>query len=69
MRYHFVDPEGEYRGGMIDMLAPRQEDDMTVVFYSEDNPDLNIPASALIFHKLLWKEQERHIEKTASESM
>jgi len=68
MLYHFVDPEGHYRGGNVAMLALPQKDDMTIVFYDEEDPDRNIPASALIFHKLLWKEQAPPVEEqTASE--
>ena len=68
MRYHFVDPEGHYRGGSVDTLALPLKDDMTIVFYDEMNPDRNIPASALIFHKLLWKKQSPPVEEqTASE--
>jgi hypothetical protein len=63
MLYHFVDPEGHYRGGSVDMLAFPQKDDMTIVFYDEENPDRNIPASALIFHKLLWKGQALPVEE------
>jgi hypothetical protein len=63
MKYHFVDPEGHYRGGCVDALITNRRDDMTVVFYDEMNPDRNIPASALIFHKLRWKEQTPSAEE------
>jgi hypothetical protein len=57
--YHFVDPAGQYRGGCFDSMYCDQADDMTIVFYDENNPDRSIPASALLFHKLVWKEQAR----------
>jgi hypothetical protein len=55
--YHFVDPEGHYRGGCFDSMYCDQADDMTIIFYDENNPDRSIPASALLFHKLVWKER------------
>jgi hypothetical protein len=57
--YHFVDPEGRYRGGCFDSMWCDQDDDMTIIFYDESNPDRSIPASALLFHKLVWKEPNR----------
>jgi len=54
--YHFVDPEGHYRGGCFDSVFCDQSDDMTIIFYDEADPDRSIPASALVFHKLVWKE-------------
>jgi hypothetical protein len=65
MRYHFVDPEGHYRGGCVDTFSGEQQDDMTLVFYDQNAPDRNIPASALMFHKLVWKEQSRPREESA----
>ncbi len=56
--YHFVDPEGHYRGGCLDSVFCDESDDMTIIFYDENNPDRSIPASALMFHKLVWKEKE-----------
>jgi hypothetical protein len=72
IRYHFVDPEGEYRGGMLDSLYCDQADDMTLVFFNEADPDQSVPASALMFHKLVWKESPatrvvRDLEPTVSE--
>jgi hypothetical protein len=57
VRYHFVDPEGHYRGGCFDSMFCDQADDMTIIFYDENNPDRSVPASALMFHKLVWKER------------
>jgi hypothetical protein len=66
MKYHFVDPEGNYRGGCIDSLIVNRTDNMTIVFYDVANPDRNIPASALVFHKLVWTQQQPDVEeKTA----
>ena len=56
--YHFVDPEGHYRGGCFDSVFCDRSDDLTIIFYDEKNPDRSIPASALMFHKLVWKEKE-----------
>jgi hypothetical protein len=56
IRYHFVDLQGEYHGGCLDSLFCDQSDDLTLVFYNEEDPNQNVPASAMIFHKLLWME-------------
>lgn len=68
IRYHFVDPAGEYRGGMLNSMFCDQADDMTIVFYNEANPDQSVPASALIFHKLLWKEKASPTVKGSAEN-
>ena len=65
IRYHFVDPEGTYRGGWFESMVCDKTDDMTIVFYDEGNPDRSIPASALLFHKLAWKEQQPLADKNA----
>ena len=64
--YHFVDPEGQYRGGCFDSMYCDQADDMTIIFYDENNADRSIPASALLFHKLVWKEQSPTAETSES---
>jgi len=56
IRYHFVDPENQYRGGWFESLICSRADDMTIIFYDEDNPDRSVPAVRLMFHKLVWKE-------------
>lgn len=56
--YHFVDPEGQYRGGCLDSMYCNREDDMTIIFYDQADPEKSIPASALMFHRLVWKEQQ-----------
>jgi hypothetical protein len=56
IRYHFVDPEGEYHGGCFGSLFFDRSDDLTLVFYNEANPDQSVPASAMVFHRLVWKE-------------
>ncbi len=56
IRYHFVDLENEYRGGWFESLICSRADDLTIIFYDEDNPDRSVPASGLMFHKLVWKE-------------
>ena len=65
IRYHFIDPSGHHWGGIFDSLFCDRADDMTVIFYDEANPDRSVPASALIFHKLVWKEQP---DRAAAES-
>src|SRR5262249_14960251 len=56
VRYYFVDPQGEYRGAIFDSMVCDQADDMTIIFYNEANPDQSIPASAMLFHKSVWKD-------------
>ena len=56
IRYQFVDHEGEYRGGSFESMFCDQSDDLTLVFYDETDPDVSIPASAMMFHRLVWKE-------------
>jgi len=67
--YHFVDPEGQCRGGCFDSMYCDQADDMTIIFYDENNPDRSIPASALLFHRLVWKEQARTTVIAESDSL
>lgn len=55
--YHFVDPNNQYRGGWFESMVCSQADDMTIIFYDQDNPDRNFPASGLMFHKLAWKQR------------
>jgi hypothetical protein len=42
---------------------------MTIIFYDENNPDRSIPASALLFHRLVWKEQARTTVIAESDSL
>jgi hypothetical protein len=56
LRYHFVDPHGEYRGATCNSVFSDRSDDMTLIFYDQDNPDRSVAASGLVFHKLIWKE-------------
>ena len=67
--YHFVDPEGHYRGGCFDSVFCDQSDDMTIVFYDEKNPDRSIPASALMFHKLVWKGKDTSEERANAQNV
>lgn len=57
IRYHFVDPNNHYRGGWFESMVCSRTDDMTIIFYDQDNPDRNFPASGLMFHKLAWKQR------------
>ena len=54
--YDFLDHEHERRGGACDSLFVDREDDLTLVFFNEANPDQSVPASAMIFHKIAWTE-------------
>lgn len=58
IRYHFVDHEGEYRGGSFDSMFCDQSDDITLVFYDENDPDVSVPASALVFHRINWNNSD-----------
>jgi hypothetical protein len=52
--YHFIDHDGGYRGGSLRTLFCNTDDDLTVIFYEEENPDHSVPASAMMFHRLNW---------------
>ena len=54
--YHFKDQMGEYRGGFLKSLFCDTRDDLTIVFYDESDPEVSVPASAMMFHKLKWAE-------------
>jgi len=55
IRYHFVDPDGRYRGGLFESLVCSRTDYWTIVFYDEKDPDRSVPAAGLMFHVLVWK--------------
>lgn len=57
IRYSFVDNNGEYRGAIFDSMVCDTDDSMTIIFFNDSNPDQSVPASALIFHKLVWKDE------------
>lgn len=69
VRYYFVDPNGEYRGGTMDSLLPAFPEDMTIVFYDPQDPERNIAAAGLNFHKLVWKEDVEATERANSQSV
>jgi hypothetical protein len=54
IRYFFVDNKGDYRGAIFDSMVCDPRDTMTIIFYNESNPDQNVPAAGLMFHKLVW---------------
>lgn len=54
--YRFNDRQGGYRAGSIRSLFCETRDDLTVVFYDESDPEISVPASAMMFHKLKWAE-------------
>lgn len=56
VNYDFFDHEHERRGGACDSLFVDGEDDLTLVFFNEADPDQSVPASAMIFHKIAWTE-------------
>src|ERR1700682_1863055 len=55
IQYDFVDHKGDHYGGSVNSLFGDATDDLTLIFYDEDNPDKSVPASAMIFHKLVWQ--------------
>lgn len=69
VRYYFVDPSGEYRGGTIDSLFPDFADDMTIVFYDPEDPERNIAAAGLNFHRLVWKENVELTKRADAQSV
>jgi hypothetical protein len=66
--YHFVDPEGHYRGGCFDSVFCDESDSLTIIFYDRNDPDRSIPASALMFHKLVWQEKETSERRTDAQN-
>ena len=54
--FGFNDQQGGYRGGSIRSLFCDTRDDLTVVFYDESDPEISVPASAMMFHRLKWAE-------------
>lgn len=52
--YQFTDNNGEHWGGSFRTLYCDTQDDLTVVFYDERNPNISVPASAMMFHRLIW---------------
>jgi hypothetical protein len=54
--YRFTDVHGGYHGGSFRTLFCDTRDDLTVVFYNESDPEISVPASAMMFHKLRWAE-------------
>jgi hypothetical protein len=56
--YHFNDDQGAYHGGSFRTLFCDTSDDLTVIFFDESHPEVSVPASAMMFHKLKWKEPE-----------
>jgi hypothetical protein len=54
--YRFNDQQGGYRGGSFRSLFCDTRDDLTVVFYDESDPEISVPASAMMFHRLKWVE-------------
>lgn len=56
VRYNFFDHEHERRGGIFSSLFVDTDDDLTLIFFNEINPDQSVPASAMIFHRIAWNE-------------
>lgn len=55
IQYSFVDHKNQYQGGIVRSLFCDRDNDLTLVFYDERNPERSVPASALIFHRLVWQ--------------
>jgi hypothetical protein len=68
IRYHFVDHQGEHRGGVFASMVGDGADDMTIIFYDEQDPDRSIPALGLMFHKLVWSERRASREEEAAKA-
>lgn len=54
--YRFIDGRGGYHGGSVRSLFCDTRDDLTVVFYDEIDPEISMPATAMMFHKLAWSD-------------
>jgi len=54
--YQFNDGQGGYRAASFLTFLCDTRDDLTIVFYSESDPEISVPASAMMFHKLKWSE-------------
>lgn len=52
--YQFIDGQGEYYGGSFRTLFCDTRDDLSVVFHDEARPEISLPASAMMFHRLKW---------------
>jgi len=57
--YQFIDGNGEYHGGSFRTLFSDPRDDLTVVFYPPSDPDVSVPASAMMFHRLKWADLKK----------
>jgi hypothetical protein len=58
--YQFNDQRGGHRAGSFLTFFCDSRDDLTVVFYDESNPEISVPASAMMFHKLKWGKSRAH---------
>jgi hypothetical protein len=54
INFQFIDHNGDYRGGSFRSLFCDTRDNLTIVFFDEDNPDVSVPASSMMFHRLQW---------------
>jgi len=61
VKYDFLDHDQERRGGAVDSLFVDHQDDLTLVFFNEANPDQSVPAAAMIFHKIAWSETNKSV--------
>lgn len=51
--YSFKDLRGEYFGDTVWQFTP-SDSEYELIFYRPENPKLSLPASALLFHKVVW---------------
>lgn len=54
--YQFIDSRGDYYGGSFRTLFCDTRDDLSVIFYDEGKPEISLPASVMMFHRLKWAE-------------
>jgi len=57
--YQFIIGNGGYHGGSFRTLVFDSKDDLTVVFYPPSDPDVSVPASAMMFHRLKWADLKK----------
>ena len=51
--YSFTDLRGEYFGDTVWQFRPSASE-YELIFYRPENPNLSLPASALLFHEVVW---------------
>lgn len=57
--YQFVADDGQYHGGSFKTFSCDTADDLTIIFFDAANPEVSVPASAMMFHRLKWSAASR----------